>query len=167
MTLPQIISDPLTLLYDLAVPAATCTLVLAGLAMRFGSGVNFAGGRFQPGKSGNPGGRPKVDLAGEIARAIFENDGPAIYAAFSKILRKCSPYAFQVLSDRSFGKLKETHQVHVSPYKDVSTEDLAAQIKRLEVQLGYRKAKEAPSEPKVLLPPVSESNFNNLAKTNR
>ena len=48
MTLPNIISDLLALLFDLAVPAATCTLVLAGLALRSESGVNFeAGGRFQ------------------------------------------------------------------------------------------------------------------------
>lgn len=48
MTLPQIISDLLALLFDLAVPAATCTLVLAGLAMRVESGLNFeTGGRFQ------------------------------------------------------------------------------------------------------------------------
>jgi hypothetical protein len=50
--------------------------------------------------SGNPGGRPRIDLAAEIARALFENDGEAIYAAFQKVLRKGSPYAFQVLSDR-------------------------------------------------------------------
>lgn len=46
------------------------------------------------GVSGNPGGKPKVDLAAEIARAIFQNDGPAIYAAYSKMLRKGSPYEF-------------------------------------------------------------------------
>src|SRR6516225_5007527 len=55
---------------------------------------------FPKGMSGNPGGKPKVDLAAQIARAIFENDGPAIYAAYAKMLRKGSPYAFQVLSDR-------------------------------------------------------------------
>jgi hypothetical protein len=48
MTTPQILSDLLALLLDLAVPAAMCTLVLAGLALRSESGVNFeAGGRFQ------------------------------------------------------------------------------------------------------------------------
>lgn len=43
------------------------------------------------GVSGNPGGRPKVDLAAEIARLIFEQDGPAIFAAFQKMLPKGSP----------------------------------------------------------------------------
>jgi hypothetical protein len=48
MTLPQIIVDLLTLLFDMAVPAAICTMVLAGLALRQEGGVNFqTGGRFQ------------------------------------------------------------------------------------------------------------------------
>lgn len=37
------------------------------------------------------------------------------------------------------GKLKETHHLDVSPYKDVSNESLEQEIKRLEEQLGYRK----------------------------
>jgi hypothetical protein len=48
MTLPQIIVDLIKLLLDLAVPAAICTMVLAGIALRQEGGVNFqAGGRFQ------------------------------------------------------------------------------------------------------------------------
>jgi hypothetical protein len=48
MTLPQIIVDLLTLLFDLAVPAAICTMVLAGIALRQEGGLNFqTGGRFQ------------------------------------------------------------------------------------------------------------------------
>jgi hypothetical protein len=48
MTLPQIIVDLLTLLFNLAVPAAICTMVLAGIALRQEGGVNFqTGGRFQ------------------------------------------------------------------------------------------------------------------------
>src|SRR5260370_7536977 len=48
MTLPQIIVDLLTLLFDMAVPAAMCTMALAGIALRQEGGVNFqAGGRFQ------------------------------------------------------------------------------------------------------------------------
>jgi hypothetical protein len=48
MTLPQILVDLLTLLFDLAVPAAICTMVLAGIALRQEGGVNFqTGGRFQ------------------------------------------------------------------------------------------------------------------------
>ena len=48
MTIPQLLTDLLQLLFDLAVPAAMCTMVLAGLALRQESGVNFeVGGRFQ------------------------------------------------------------------------------------------------------------------------
>jgi hypothetical protein len=48
MTLPQIILDLLTLLFNMAVPAAICTMVLAGIALRQEGGVNFqTGGKFQ------------------------------------------------------------------------------------------------------------------------
>src|SRR5260370_41762639 len=48
MTIPQILTDLMQLLFDLAVPAALCTLGLAGVALRQEGGVNFeAGGRFQ------------------------------------------------------------------------------------------------------------------------
>jgi hypothetical protein len=48
MTIPQFLVDLLRLLFDLALPAALCTMVFAGLALRQESGVNFeAGGRFQ------------------------------------------------------------------------------------------------------------------------
>lgn len=78
-----------------------------------------------------------MDLAAEIARAAFEQDGEAIFAAFQKLLRKGSPYAFQVLRDRAFGKLKETHAIEHSPYKGVS-EDLRARIKELQEKLGLQ-----------------------------
>ncbi len=48
MTLPQIIAELLQLLFALAVPAAICTIVLAGMALRQEGGVNFQiGGAFQ------------------------------------------------------------------------------------------------------------------------
>lgn len=62
---------------------------------------------YVPGQSGNPGGQRKDDLAKAIAQALFENDGPAIYRAFAKALRSGNAYAFTVLADRAFGKLKE------------------------------------------------------------
>jgi hypothetical protein len=47
MTLPQIIVDLMTLLFDLAAPSAICALVLAGIALRREGGTNFvAGGNF-------------------------------------------------------------------------------------------------------------------------
>jgi hypothetical protein len=46
--IPPFINNLLQLLFDLAIPAAICTLVLAGIALRQEGGVNFeAGGRFQ------------------------------------------------------------------------------------------------------------------------
>ena len=48
MTLPQIIVDLMKLLFGMAVPAAICTMVLAGIALRQEGGVNFqTGGKFQ------------------------------------------------------------------------------------------------------------------------
>src|SRR5882757_11322639 len=48
MTLPQLIVDLMKLLFDMAAPAAMCTIVLAGIALRQEGGVNFhIGGRFQ------------------------------------------------------------------------------------------------------------------------
>ena len=48
MTLPQVLVDLMKLLFDMAVPAAICTMVLAGVALRQEGGVNFqAGGHFQ------------------------------------------------------------------------------------------------------------------------
>jgi hypothetical protein len=48
MTLPQILVDLMNLLFDLAVPAAICTMILAGIALRQEGGVNFqTGGKFQ------------------------------------------------------------------------------------------------------------------------
>jgi len=48
MTLPQIVDDLMKVLFDMAVPAAICTMVLAGIALRQEGGVNFqAGGKFQ------------------------------------------------------------------------------------------------------------------------
>ena len=95
-------------------------------------------------------GKPKADLAAEIARAIFANDGPAIYDAYRKMLRKGSPYAFQVLSERGFGKLKETYQHEIHPYQDATEEELVKRLHELEGKLG-----ELGDKPQ-LLPPDSE-----------
>ena len=40
MTLPQILVDLMKLLFDMAVPVAICTMVLAGMALRQEGGVN-------------------------------------------------------------------------------------------------------------------------------
>lgn len=48
MSIPPFLVSLLQLLFDLAVPAAMCTMVMAGVALRQEGGVNFEmGGRFQ------------------------------------------------------------------------------------------------------------------------
>jgi hypothetical protein len=114
--------------------------------------------RFKPGQSGNPGGRPKVDLSAEIARALFEQDAAAIFTAFRKVLRKGSPYAFQVLSDRAFGKLKERVELDSSAFAGVSDEDLIKRVRELEQKLGYAPS-QLPSLPSpIILPPEDKPN---------
>jgi hypothetical protein len=91
------------------------------------------------GVSGNPAGKngwsERNDLAAEIARAIFEQDGEAIFEAFRKVLQG-SPYAYQVWSDRAYGKMKETIAHEHSPYRDVSDEDIEKRIAELKAKLG-------------------------------
>ena len=90
-----------------------------------GDASRIAAWRWQKGKSANPGGVPKHDIAKEIAQAIFLNNPEMIYKAYSKMLRKGNAYAFQVLSDRAFGKLKETIQAEISPYRELHRRTVA------------------------------------------
>jgi len=62
---------------------------------------------WKPGQSGNPGGRPKRDLAAEIARAIFEQDSEAITRKFAAELRKGNARVFSALADRAYGKPRQ------------------------------------------------------------
>jgi hypothetical protein len=62
---------------------------------------------WKPGQSGNPGGRPKRDLAAEIARAIFEQDSEAITRAFTAALKKGNARVFSALADRAYGKPRQ------------------------------------------------------------
>lgn len=57
------------------------------------------------GTSGNPGGRPKDDVAKEIAAAIFTENRDQIYTAMGKALLKGNAYTFKELAERAFGKL--------------------------------------------------------------
>lgn len=90
-------------------------------------------------------------MASEIAQAIFLDNPELIYEAFLRVLKKGSPYGFQVLADRAFGRLKETHMIEHNPYKDVSNEEIEARIAELKRKLGWPE-----SEPKIL-PPSDDS----------
>jgi len=113
-----------------------------------GDASRIAAWRWQKGKSANPGGVPKHDIAKEIAQAIFLNNPEMIYKAYSKMLRKGNAYAFQVLSDRAFGKLKETIQAEILPYREYTDEQLQKRLHDLEQQLGYVKVLPPPDAPK-------------------
>jgi hypothetical protein len=62
---------------------------------------------WKPGQSGNPGGRPKRDLAAEIARAIFEQEPEAITRVFAAELKKGNAKVFAALADRAYGKPRQ------------------------------------------------------------
>ena len=94
---------------------------------------------WKPGQSGNPSGRPKNDVAKEIAKAVFENNREALYKAFAKAALKGNAYALQQLADRAYGKLKETHAVEVGPLQDMSAEGINERIAQLERELGLAK----------------------------
>jgi hypothetical protein len=105
-----------------------------------GDASRIAAWRWQPGKSANPGGVPKHDVSKEIAEAIFRNNPEMIYGAYCKILRRGNAYAFQVLADRAFGKLRERHEIEVGPYHDLTEEDLLKRVHELESELGIAPA---------------------------
>ncbi len=86
---------------------------------------------WKPGQSGNPGGRPKRDVASEIARAVFEGNEKAIYRAMLKALKKGNPRVFRELAERGFGKL--THRVEI-PGTENLAETLAQARKRANIR---------------------------------
>ena len=60
---------------------------------------------FPKGVSGNPGGKPRVDVSAIIARAILEGNQEAIYEGLAKALIKGNAYVFKELSERAYGKV--------------------------------------------------------------
>jgi hypothetical protein len=68
--------------------------------------------KWKPGQSGNPGGRPKKDLASEICEEIFAEHRDKIKAAIRRKLIKGDAKMFAVASDRAFGKPPQTVDVN-------------------------------------------------------
>jgi hypothetical protein len=125
---------------------------------RRGDASRIAPWRWQPGYCPNPGGRPKDDIAQQIAKAVFENNAEELYKAFCKTALKGNAYAFKGLADRAFGKLKESRVIEHAPLQDVSTPDLEEHIRQLQdkliaslVEQGYTVTK-----PPQLLPPADD-----------
>ena len=114
--------------------------------------IRIAAWKWQPGRSGNPSGRPQRDLAAEIARAVFENNHGARYKAFTKALLRGNAYCYKELADRGYGRLKEHVQHEIRPYQDASDEEIRKRIAEVEQKLGY-------STPEVL-PPADDSKPN-------
>ena len=70
---------------------------------------------------------------------MFERNAEAFYRAYANAPVRGHACCFKELPDRAYSKLKDSHEVDVSPYKDLPAEDLDQEIKRLEVMLGYSK----------------------------
>jgi len=84
---------------------------------------------WKPGQSGNPGGRPKRDLASEIAHAVFEGNEEAVRRAMAKALLKGNPRVFVALAERAYGRLKE-------PIEVSGLGDLAERIAKARMRVG-------------------------------
>ncbi len=82
------------------------------------------------GKTVGQSGRPKVDLAAEIARAVFEKNPKAIEKAMLKSLLKGNPKLFAVLA----------HRAHANP-GDGPKKDIAAEIARKVLEQYSRRLK--------------------------
>lgn len=61
---------------------------------------------WKKGQSGNPGGKPGIDLAAKMSRQFFERH-EEIGPDMSKELKGFNAYAFGVLADRAYGKVKD------------------------------------------------------------
>jgi hypothetical protein len=70
---------------------------------------------WKPGQSGNPGGRPKKDLASLIAQEIFSDSPEEIKAGLAKALRRGDAAVFKALADRGFGRLPQPLAVSGDP----------------------------------------------------
>jgi hypothetical protein len=90
---------------------------------------------WKPGQSGNPEGKNGRDVAKEIAEAIFANNPEVIYQAFAKALLKGNAYAFEVIANRGFGKLKEVKEIE-HKHSKMSDKELDGAIAALLKQLG-------------------------------
>ena len=62
---------------------------------------------WRAGESGNPSGKPGYDVAAFLSRQVIENNREQVYAGLAKSLIDGNAYAFSVLADRGYGKLKE------------------------------------------------------------
>ena len=84
--------------------------------------------KFKPGQSGNPSGLPGYDVAAKLAREVIEENYDGIKKGLAKQARAGNAYTFKEVSERGYGKLKQT--VEVSDAEKV-LERLAAGRRRI------------------------------------
>ena len=96
---------------------------------------------WRKGVSGNPGGKPKRDVASEIAIPVFEGNEEAIYRAMLKALKKGNPRVFKELAERGLGKLTQKVQI---PGLEITAERIAQARKRV-AEAGQRGSNSASS----------------------
>lgn len=108
-------------------------------------GARIAKWQWKPGQSGNPSGRPKQDMSQVIAREIFEKNPELLYKAYASLLKKGSAFGFQVLSERAYGKLKETRDTG-SEYNEIPDNELQREIERIMARLGLAGEADAAAE---------------------
>ena len=116
-------------------PKKTPSEVAAGRARRLANLVAPWNSTTAP----KTGGRPKKDISQEIARQVFENNPEMLYKAYTKALSKGQAFAFQVLSDRAFGKLVEKRinaDGGQQDFHDTDERSLSDRIAAIERDLG-------------------------------
>ena len=91
-------------------------------------------------KLGNPGGpgRPKRDIAAEIARMALDSCPEEIAKAFIKQLLAGNAYTFKELAERGYGKLKEFKEV-THKYEETPDADLDKRCRELLCDLGLER----------------------------
>lgn len=69
-----------------------------------------------------------------IARAVIEENAEGIYKAYARQLLKGGAFAFQVIAERGFGKLKETRDTGAD-FNEIPDSSLEERVTQLEREL--------------------------------
>lgn len=82
---------------------------------------------WKPGVSANPGGKPGCDVAAVLARRVIEDNQEEIYKGMAEQLINGNCYAFDVVANRAFGKIKESIEFS-GTIRTLSDEELRAKL---------------------------------------